>query len=52
MYYHAKLTVDFNKFYNWISWWIMVFSDTLNNWLSVFLVEENDVNGENHRPAI
>ena len=32
----------------------MVFSDTFNNaivWLSVLLMEETDVPGENHQPA-
>jgi hypothetical protein len=32
----------------------MVFNDTFNNailWLSVLLMEETDVPGENHRPA-
>jgi hypothetical protein len=35
--------------------WFMAFNDTFNNisviWLSVLLVEENGVPGENHRPV-
>jgi hypothetical protein len=40
----------------YIRWWFMEFNATFNNisvilWLSVLLVEETGVPGENHRPA-
>ena len=56
-YHYVKELYDLIVKVGWLIDWFMVFNATFNNisvisWWLVLLMEETEVPGENHRPAL